>query len=187
MATARRLSKLDLSDAERGEAALHRPPCRNTRGCPEREGRMNGVHHPRRAWLRLLGVVALFALAFANSTAHAASTIVVPRDFPTIQAAVNAAAPGDTIRVDSGTYREEVVIEKDLTVRGAGAGATIIRAPATLTPYGVHLPTGRSLTAIVRIGRGAHVRASGLTVAGPIPCGVEVSGVNVLQAATLLL
>jgi len=148
---------------------------------------MNGVHHPRGARLRLLGVVALFALAFANSTAHAASTIVVPRDFPTIQAAVNAAAPGDTIRVDSGTYREEVVIEKDLTVRGAGAGATIIRAPATLTPYGVHLPTGRSLTAIVRIGRGAHVRASGLTVAGPIPCGVEVSGVNVLQAATLLL
>ena len=32
---------------------------------------------------------------------------------------------------------------------------------------------------------GAHVRMSGFTVAGPIPCGVEVTGVQVLEGATL--
>jgi pectin methylesterase-like acyl-CoA thioesterase len=52
----------------------------------------------------------------------APTTIVVPRDFPTIQAAVNAAAPGSTINIKSGTYTEEVVIAKDLNLR--------VRAPA---------------------------------------------------------
>jgi len=116
----------------------------------------------------------------------ALASIVVPRDFPTIQAAVDAAAPGDTITVRSGTYTEEVVIAKDLDLRGSGAGATIIRSPATLTPYAVNVRNGRPLTAIVRIGHGAHVRMSGLAVSGPIPCGL-VTGIAVVQAATLQL
>jgi nitrous oxidase accessory protein NosD len=125
-------------------------------------------------------------LLLAGAPAQARS-LSVPRDFPTIQAAVDAAAPGDTINVKGGTYNEEVVIGKDLDLRGAGVRATAIKSPATLTPYGVHLPDGRSLTPIVRVGKGAHVRMSGLTVKGPIPCGVEVTGVHALQAATLEL
>jgi parallel beta-helix repeat protein len=109
----------------------------------------------------------------------------VPRDFGTIQAAVDAAAPGDRIDVGRGTYTEEVVIGKDLDLRGAGPGATAIRSPATLTSYGVHVPDGRAMTAIVRVGHGARVGISGLTVKGPIPCGVEVSGVQALQGANL--
>jgi pectin methylesterase-like acyl-CoA thioesterase len=63
----------------------------------------------------------LIVLASVASTpAYAASTIVVPLHFPTIQAAVDAAAPGDTIKVMSGTYTEEVVIGKDVNLRGAG-------------------------------------------------------------------
>jgi parallel beta-helix repeat protein len=112
--------------------------------------------------------------------------LIVPRDFPTIQTAVDAAAPGDTISVKSGTYTEEVVIGKDLNLRGAGAGATIIKAPATLTPYAVNLRNGIPPTAIVRISHGAHVRISGLTVSGPVPCG-SVNGIAVVQAATLAL
>lgn len=43
--------------------------------------------------------------------------------FQSIQAAVTAAAPGDTILVCSGTYNETVTINKDeLTLRGAQAG-----------------------------------------------------------------
>jgi hypothetical protein len=55
-----------------------------------------------------------------------------PGDFPTIQAAVNAAANGDTIEIAAGTYREQVTINgKDLTVHGAGdgAGGPIIESP----------------------------------------------------------
>ncbi|MDD9381479.1 right-handed parallel beta-helix repeat-containing protein [Streptomyces sp. ZAF1911] len=113
------------------------------------------------------------------------STVVVPRDFPTIQAAVDAAASGSTIVVRRGTYTEEVVVSgKDVHLKGEGA--PVIKAPATLTPYA----TGRGdrpLTSIVRIARGAHVGMSGFTVTGPVPCGQVVSGIVALQAATLEL
>lgn len=137
--------------------------------------------------LALCALATLTGLVLATAPARAETNLVVPRDFPAIQAAVTAAAPGDTITVNSGIYTEEVVVGKDLTLRGAGVGATIIKAPPALTPYGVHLPTGRSLTAIVRIWHGAHVRMTGFTITGPIPCGVEVSGINAFQAATLEL
>ena len=51
-----------------------------------------------------------------------AATINVPGDYPTIQAAVNAALPGDTIIVAAGTYNEMVSINKPLTLLGANAG-----------------------------------------------------------------
>ena len=40
-------------------------------------------------------------------------------DFTSIQAAVTAANPGDTIRVRQGTYNESVVVDKRLTILGA--------------------------------------------------------------------
>ena len=136
-------------------------------------------------FLRSLAV-GLGGLAIASGPALA-KTVVVPRDFSAIQAAVDAAGGGDTVSVGRGTYTEQVVIGKDLNLTGVGFGATIIKAPATLTPYAVEVPTGRSVAAVVRVGHGAHVRMSGLTVRGPIPCGVEVTGIQALQAATLEL
>jgi Right handed beta helix region len=99
--------------------------------------------------------------------------------------AIDAAPSGARITVAPGTYTEEVVISKNLELRGSGMGRTVIKAPTSLTSYGVHLPDGRDLTAIVRVDNHARVRMSGFTVSGPIPCDIEVSGINVLQAATL--
>lgn len=49
-----------------------------------------------------------------------------PFEFSSIQAAINAADEGDTINVAPGTYDEQVVIDKSLTLQGAG-DTTIIK------------------------------------------------------------
>ena len=51
----------------------------------------------------------------------------VPADYPTIQAAVDAAEPGDLVLVDRGVYREEVTVTTpSLVIRGADRNETII-------------------------------------------------------------
>jgi hypothetical protein len=76
----------------------------------------------------LLCLLAACALAFAatNGAATGPATLVVDRDrvecanagFTSIQAAVDAAQPGDLIRVCPDLYAESVVVDKPLTVKG---------------------------------------------------------------------
>jgi parallel beta-helix repeat protein len=56
-------------------------------------------------------------------------TIRVPQDYPTIQEAINQANPGDTIQVSSGTYHENIFINKTLTLIGEDKNNTIIIGP----------------------------------------------------------
>ena len=42
--------------------------------------------------------------------------------FTTIQAAIDAAAAGDTIMIAAGNYDEDIVVDKDVTILGANAG-----------------------------------------------------------------
>jgi parallel beta-helix repeat protein len=48
-------------------------------------------------------------------------SVVVGRDAPTIQAAVEAAPPNTTVLVPGGRYEEHVVVNRSLTLRGPGA------------------------------------------------------------------
>jgi parallel beta-helix repeat protein len=128
--------------------------------------------------------IAVFASLVAVTSAEA-KVLVVPQDYPSIQGAVNAAAPGDTVDVRGGTYTEQVVVGKDLNLKGGGVGATVITSPATLSAFGADV-VGRPEYAVVRIVHGAHVQMSGLTVTGPVPCGF-VWGVLAAQSATLAL
>jgi hypothetical protein len=113
--------------------------------------------------------VAALALVLApwalGSAAEAAppkpGPLIVPTAYPTIQSAVDAAAPGATIQVLAGTYTEQVRIAKSLTVVGAGMDSTVIRMPSA--------PRSNKLkeTNIVDISDAASVSISRLTVAGP--------------------
>ena len=54
------------------------------------------------------------------------TTIRVPDDYPTIQEAIDAASPGDTIQVAAGAYYERVTVNKTVTLMGEGPLTTII-------------------------------------------------------------
>jgi hypothetical protein len=111
------------------------------------------------------------------------STLVVPTNYPTIQSAVDAAAPGDTVQVLAGSYTEQVSIGKDLAIVGAGMDKTIVRVPSSLSLNAL------GETSIVEIRDGASVSMTRFTVEGPgsgtCGSGALVSGIRVHGEAHL--
>jgi nitrous oxidase accessory protein NosD len=85
--------------------------------------------------IRLLMVCGVVAACMAvTGSASASSKTVCAKGcaFTGIQAAINAASPGATITIAAGTYTENVVVDKPLTLQGAGRHTTI--EPATSNP-----------------------------------------------------
>ena len=64
--------------------------------------------------------------AIQNRVRANPSTIVVPDDYPTIQAAVNAAQQGDNITVKEGIYYENIVVNKSVALIGTFSAQPII-------------------------------------------------------------
>jgi cytochrome c peroxidase len=106
--------------------------------------------HVGKAW-RELGVVVLAAVALAAAPSAAAEDV---RVVSSIQAAVDAAGPGDTVVVPPGRYHESVTIAKSgITIRGSrgavldASGFTVgIRAAAGPGGQGCPAPTLRDIT-----------------------------------------
>lgn len=79
-------------------------------------------------WLRMViwGVMGFGALAYSALPAHAAEITVTT----TIQAAINAASPGDTVIVPAGGYTESLNLSKAVSLTGALSNTTILYAMA---------------------------------------------------------
>jgi parallel beta-helix repeat protein len=82
-----------------------------------------------------LSLIILFVFLIANivnarllfpSVIVDSSIIRVPRDYPTIQAAVDAAFSGDTILVAAGLYSENVLVNKPVKIFGEDRDNTIV-------------------------------------------------------------
>ena len=109
-----------------------------------------------------------------------AATIYVPDDYAKIQWAVDNATTGDIIIVESGTYHENVIVDKQLILRGVDTGfgrpvidANYLGSPVTLSADGITL-------------EGFEVRHSG-EVLGSFDCGIKVwfSNGNVVRNNTI--
>ncbi len=122
------------------------------------------MKRPPGRFVPLIPVIAAMA-AFGISSAQAATTFTVCAsgcNFTTIQPAINAALSGDTISVLAGTYAQQLVIDKNVTLTGAGSGTTIIQAPATLS----NDPDGTKTVVLFTGAISAEFR--GFTVRGPV-------------------
>ena len=113
-------------------------------------GMKNGkrVEIRKRESLIITVLFAILALSVTVGCASAATYTVCPRggDGASIQAAINAADPGDTIEVHSGIYYELVNVKKQLTLRGVDTGggkpavdARLRGSAITLTADGITL------------------------------------------------
>ncbi len=112
--------------------------------------------------LVLVGIVTIIAMA-GNAKG---ATINVPADYPTIQAAINAASNGDTIIVAAGTYTETIDIAKPLTIEGESLSGVIIDASA-FSDYGIDVTSNDvTLKNFTLIGPPSATYGYGIKVSG---------------------
>lgn len=111
---------------------------------------------------------ATFALPMGAS-AQTTITVGPTSAYKTIQSALNAASAGDIIIVNSGTYYENVAVDKAVTIRAASGATPIVDARSKYPAFRVHAN---------------NVRIEGMTVrnAGPLYSGFYVTGSDVTIA-----
>ncbi|MGA7370182.1 MAG: hypothetical protein WBX01_13725 [Nitrososphaeraceae archaeon] len=105
-------------------------------------------------------VLILLATCVDLQESKAAALITVPTDYPTIQSAIDAASPRDTIKVLPGIYTEQLTIGKSITLVGSGAESTTIKAPVESESGVLGIPN------IIKISFGSEVTMKGFTISG---------------------
>lgn len=98
-------------------------------------------------------------------------TATGPFEFSAIQAAIGVAYEGDTIKVWPGTYRENLMVNKSLTLVGAGSDSAVIEAPDVATmPRSSCTLRDVPFKAVIQVGNGSShgvtANISGFTIDG---------------------
>jgi len=95
--------------------------------------------------------------------AERTKVIFVPGDYATIQEAIDAANPGDTVVVDPETYLENITISKDgITLQGSGADVTTI--------------DGGDIGSVIKMSGVSDVTISGFTITNGLGDGQDYQG-----------
>lgn len=107
--------------------------------------------------------------------------IRVPEDYPTIQAAVDSAMPGQMIHVGDGTYNENIVVDRPLTLAGSCNAVVDGNGGDTLTLTGSNI-TVRGFT-LTNCGDGIRVAGNDTLFMNPTvtDCsgdGIVIEGVS---------
>ena len=103
--------------------------------------------------------------------------------FDTIQDAIDAAWDGYTVRAAAGTYAEDLIVDKDVTIAGANAGLAgtdLGRGPETLITGGVNVTANGVTIDGVKISGSVDVPGSSW------PAGVYVAGNNLTLSNSVL-
>lgn len=117
------------------------------------------------------------ALALLAGSVHA-DTLNVPASFPTIQAAINAAADGDHVIVAPGTYTERInFLGKAITVRSSDGPATTIINGNGSNAFVVTINAGEGMGTVLD---GFTITGAAGTLTGPGPSGggVHIAGTS---------
>lgn len=86
----------------------------------------------------LLALLSLTVLTWFIAPASASILLVPSPEYPTIQSAVDAASPGDTIQVAAGIYYENVVVTcRQITIVGENPMTTIVDAEGKDTVFNI--------------------------------------------------
>ncbi len=144
-----------------------------------------------------LGLIVLLAASLLGlvppGPVHA-TTLSVPSPYPTIQSAINAASPGDTILVSAGTYPEQLVIQKSLHLVGASRDSTVIDGQGMGTVVWINSSSvevrGFTIRHSDQFGRGVHVdKANGvnITLNNVASMGTSGAGVDLFRSNNTLV
>lgn len=114
--------------------------------------------------------LSIFILSSFTASGALAAVLKVPQDFKTISGAVAAARAGDTVDVDEGVYRENVVINKGIVLKARkGPGSAVIQAAVKSEPA-------------IKI-----IETSGVIVEGVTATGSAASGIILVNASSCTL
>ncbi len=120
-------------------------------------------------------------VAVAGDTSSANDCRAAARPCATIHQAVTAACPNDTVVVGPGTFVENVVLDKALTVVGAGDATVVVPAVSSPNPCTDSSLCGGSASSVILV-RASHVTIERLAVDGDNPAvtsGVVVGSADV--------